>query len=62
MFQKVLRRIISTIIVLVGVSIMAFLLVRLGGGDPAKLLLPVTATEEQLEKQRQLMGLNDPYV
>lgn len=34
MGKTILRRLISTVIVLIGVSIMAFALVRLGGGDP----------------------------
>lgn len=60
MGKTIARRFISTIIVLIGVSIMAFALVRLGGGDPARLMLPETATEEEVELMRDRMGLNDP--
>ena len=41
---------------------MAFALVRLGGGDPARLMLSETATEEEVEVQREKMGLDKPYV
>lgn len=60
MGKTILRRLISTVIVLIGVSIMAFALVRLGGGDPARLMLPETATDEEVEIMRDRMGLNDP--
>ncbi len=62
MLRKILSRIISTIIVLIGVSIMSFLLVRLGGGDPARLVLPDTATDQDIEEQRVRMGLDQPYI
>jgi ABC-type dipeptide/oligopeptide/nickel transport system permease component len=58
--QKILRRLLSTIIVLTGVSLIAFSLVRLGGGDPARILLPADVTDAQVEAQREKMGLNDP--
>jgi ABC-type dipeptide/oligopeptide/nickel transport system permease component len=60
MGRKILRRLLSTIIVLVGVSLIAFSLVRLGGGDPARILLPADVTDAQVEAQREKMGLNDP--
>lgn len=62
MAKKLLKRVISTIIVLIGVSIMSFFLVRLGGGDPARLCLPDTASEAEVEAQRERMGLDEPYV
>ncbi|MCD7806715.1 MAG: ABC transporter permease [Lachnospiraceae bacterium] len=62
MWRKILNRFIATIIVLIGVSVIAFALVRLGGGDPAALVLPDTATEEQIEEQRVKMGLDKPLV
>ena len=62
MLKNILKRLLSTVIVLIGVSIMAFALVRLGGGDPARLMLSETATEEEVEVQREKMGLDKPYV
>jgi ABC-type dipeptide/oligopeptide/nickel transport system permease component len=57
---KVLSRLISTIIVLFGISIIAFFLLRIGGGDPARMLLPSTASEVEVEAVREDMGLNEP--
>lgn len=62
MWRKILNRFFATIIVLIGVSIIAFALVRLGGGDPARLVLPDTATEEQVQEQRTKMGLDQPLI
>ena len=46
MLKKILRRVALTLIVLFGVTIIAFVLVRLSPGDPAVQMLPATATEE----------------
>lgn len=62
MLRTILRRIIFTIITLIGVSIIAFALVRLAGGDPARQMLPSTATEEQVQLQHEKMGLDKPLV
>ena len=62
MLKNITKRFVSTVVVLIGVSIMAFALVRLGGGDPARLMLSETATEAQVQAQRVKMGLDRPYV
>lgn len=62
MRKKLLNRLVQTIIVLIGVSVIAFGLVRLGGGNPAALCLPDTATEEQIRAQEIKMGLDKPIV
>lgn len=62
MLKSIIRRFISTIIVLIGVSIIAFVLVRLAPGDPALQMLPATATEEQIEAMHIKMGLDKPIV
>lgn len=62
MIKNIIRRLISTIVVLIGVSILAFALVRLAPGDPALQMLPATATEEQIENMHIRMGLNQPIV
>ena len=58
--QKIIRRALATVVVLIGVSIIAFLLVRLAPGDPAKLMLPDTATEETIQAMREKMGTDKP--
>lgn len=62
MLKKILKRLIQTVIVLLGVSVLAFALVRLGGGDPARILLPDDATDAQVELLREEMGLNRPLI
>jgi peptide/nickel transport system permease protein len=59
MYKFLLRRILQTIPVLLGISIAVFSLTRLTG-DPAALILGVEATPEALERFRQENGLNDP--
>lgn len=61
MLKKLLKRVIYTIVVLIGVSILAFFMIRLGGGDPARVALP-DGTPEQIEMLREHMGLNKPLV
>ncbi|MGM0878904.1 MAG: ABC transporter permease [Bacillota bacterium] len=60
MFRYILSRILSTIPVLFGVTIVVFLLIRLIPGDPAKSILGGDATSEAVEALRIEMGLNEP--
>lgn len=58
--RYILKRIGQTVIVLFLISILTFLLIRIAPGDPARMLLPDTATEEQVEAKREELGLNQP--
>lgn len=62
MLKYILKRILLTIPVLIGVSILTFSLIHLIPGDPAKSMLGTKATETQLELLREELGLNDPYI
>lgn len=53
------KRLLQTIFVLLGVSLVAFVIVRLSG-DPLSLLLSSGATPEQEAAMRARLGLNDP--
>ena len=53
------RRLLHSILVLVGISIIVFLILHVSG-DPSQLLLPMDATHEERETFRIQMGLNDP--
>ena len=53
------RRLLASIIVLVGVSIVIFLLARIMPGDPARVALGPTATAEMVERLRDRLHLND---
>jgi peptide/nickel transport system permease protein len=60
MSRYVLRRILQSIVVLIGVSIVVFLLARLAPGDPATLMLAETASPDQIAAAREHYGFNDP--
>ena len=60
--KRILRRLFLTVFIIFGVTIIAFVLVRLTPGDPARQMLPPTATEEQILTMRQRMGLDKPYI
>jgi ABC-type dipeptide/oligopeptide/nickel transport system permease component len=56
-----LRRVWQSILVLLGVSIVVFLILHLTG-DPALLLLPPDASAEDIARFRRAMGFDDPVV
>ncbi|MBB4232969.1 ABC transporter permease [Rhizobium mongolense] len=56
----ILRRLVSTIAVMVMVGIFVFLLLRLAPGDPAAMIAGRSATEEMIAGIREQLGLNDP--
>lgn len=58
----VLRRIVALIPVLIGISLVAFLLLQLVPGDPALALLGPMARPENLAELREALGLNEPIV
>jgi peptide/nickel transport system permease protein len=60
MTKYLARRLFYSLFVLLGVSLIVFVLIRLSG-DPAALMLPLDATEEDLENYRAQLGLNRPW-
>lgn len=60
MTQYFIRRLLESIPVLVGVSLLVFLLLHLIPGDPAVALLGERATPERIEEVRDQLGLNRP--
>lgn len=61
MARYVLRRLIQSIFVLAGLTIVVFFVTR-QIGDVARLMLPIDATEQQYIEMRQALGLNDPLI
>ncbi|MBI4637748.1 MAG: ABC transporter permease [Candidatus Rokubacteria bacterium] len=57
----VARRLLQSLLVLFGVSLVVFFILFLTG-DPALLLLPPDASAEDVERFREAMGFNDPFV
>ena len=60
MIRYILRRLISVIPTLIGVTFVIFMFQRLIPGDPAVAMLGEHATEENVERIREQFGLNRP--
>lgn len=63
--KQFVNRLIQLIITLIGVSFLTFCLTYLSPGDPAAMVLEASDTivsQEVLEKTREEMGLNDPFL
>lgn len=58
--QYTLRRVVSSLLVLFATLLLAFLLMHLSGGDPAELMLPMEATQQQVDTLRAELGTNLP--
>ena len=59
MKQYLIRRFYHSLLVLVGVSVIVFLMLHISG-DPTALLLPLDATPQDVAELRERMGFNDP--
>jgi peptide/nickel transport system permease protein len=60
--RYILWRLIQLVPVLIGISIVAFLLVKLSPGDPIRLMLGPRATEEAIAALRERYGLERPLL
>src|SRR5438045_2280256 len=62
MFAYIVRRILATIPVMAVVAIFVFSLLYLSPGDPAAIIAGDQATSEVVERIRQQLGLNEPFL
>lgn len=60
MGRFILRRFLMLVPVLIGVSVVAFLIIQLAPGDPAQLMAGLDATQADVEMLREKFGLNRP--
>ncbi|MGI6284857.1 ABC transporter permease [Neomoorella humiferrea] len=60
MVKFIAKRLAYCIVVLIGVSLITFLILHLSPGNPARLMLPEGATEEQVRAMSERLGLNKP--
>lgn len=60
MLQYIIKRVLLIVPILIGVSIVAFLLVHLIPGDPARVMLGERATPQAIAELRAQMGLDRP--
>src|SRR4051812_28960378 len=56
----IVRRLLQAVGVVIGVSIFIFCLVRLLPGDPARIMLPESASQEQIQAMRRALALDQP--
>jgi ABC-type dipeptide/oligopeptide/nickel transport system permease component len=56
-----IRRLLQSLLVLLGVSFVVFLILHLTG-DPAAVLLPPEASAEDIRRFREAMGFDDPFL
>lgn len=60
MLKYIGKRLLMLIPVILGVTLIIFIMLALTPGDPARQILGGEATEEQVEELREELGLNDP--
>ncbi|MGV3651005.1 MAG: ABC transporter permease [Devosia sp.] len=61
MARYVLRRLVQSLFVLAGLTIVVFIVTR-QIGDVARLMLPIDATEQQYLQMRAMLGVDDPLI
>lgn len=61
MLRYATRRVLESVLLMLGVLALVFFLVRLTG-DPVSLIIPMDAPMEQREAFREIMGLNEPLL
>jgi peptide/nickel transport system permease protein len=57
--QYLISRLLQALLVIIGVLLVVFMLLQLTG-DPARLMLGLDASEEDVNRMRELLGLNEP--
>lgn len=62
MLRYVGKRLLMMVPVIIGISLLIYLVMGLTPGDPARQYLGPLATEEELDAYREEMGLNDPIL
>jgi peptide/nickel transport system permease protein len=60
MTAYIVRRVLSLIPVIIGITMLVFLIMQLAPGDPAKIMLGTKATEASLTQLRHDLGLDQP--
>lgn len=62
MVRFISKRILWLIPIILGVTFFVFTIMYFTPGDPVRLMLGANATEQQIQEQREELGLNDPYL
>jgi len=61
MIRYVIRRLLQTIPILLGVSLIVFIIMAMTPGDPGRLILGTTAPEEAVIRLNEQLGYYKPY-
>jgi peptide/nickel transport system permease protein len=59
-YRFVVKRLILTIPLLLGIVLLVFLILQITPGDPARQIVGLRATQQQVSQVRDQLGLNDP--
>ena len=62
MRKYILHRLWQLIPVIIGVTFIVFTLLYISPGDPVKIMMGESVSQEVLETTREQMGLNDPFL
>lgn len=62
MIRYIIKRLLITIPIIIVVAILIFCIMKLTPGDPAKMILGDSATEEELQSYREYLGINRPFI
>ena len=62
MTRFLVRRLLTTLLVMLGVSFVVFMIVQLVPGDPVRVMLGLQADQAKIEEIRQLMGFDRPLL
>src|SRR5687768_10199373 len=60
MLRYLIRRLLMLIPTLFLASVLIFAIIQFSPGDPARMMLGTEATEEQIERERERLGLDKP--
>lgn len=62
MYKYILRRLLMLLPVMLGVSFIVFTMMYITPGDPARIMLGESTPATEVEKLREELGLNDPFL
>lgn len=58
--RYLLQRLLTTLVVLFGITFVVFMIIQLVPGDPARVILGIAASKENVAALRERLGLNEP--
>lgn len=62
MLKYIIKRIVYLVPVIIGATLIVYLILNLAQGDPARMILGEDATPQRVAELREEMGLNDPVL